>query len=274
MILKNKVAVVYGAGGSLGSAVSKAFAQEGAHVLLTGRSTQSLEKVARYIKHEGGKADVFELDALKEKAVRTFICSVVEQYGRLDISFNAVGLQDKQDIPLINMSLEDFHRPIEIAMRTQFITGTAAARVMTRQGSGVILSVTATPGGIGYPKVGGFGPACCAIEGLVRNFASEVGPMGVRVINIRSAGSPDSRPFTEAIENMGEVALEFIHKLEGDTMLKALPMIKDIANVAAFLASEKAGKITGVTIDVTSGTTSALNYTVAQIPFLGNTIDR
>ncbi|RAW02938.1 SDR family NAD(P)-dependent oxidoreductase [Pseudochryseolinea flava] len=267
MILKNKVAIVYGAGGSLGSAVSKAFAAEGAHVLLTGIRSKSLEKVASQIKQVGGKADVFELDALSEKAVRTFIGFAVEEYGHLDVSFNAIGLQDKQDIPLVHMSLEDFYRPIEIAMRTQFITGTAAARVMSKQGSGVILSVTATPGGIGYPKVGGFGPACCAIEGLVRNFASEVGPMGVRVINIRSAGSPDSRPFTEAIANMGEVALDFIHKLEDDTMLKTLPMIKDIANVAAFLASDKAGKITGVTIDVTSGTTSALNYTAAQIPF-------
>jgi 3-oxoacyl-[acyl-carrier protein] reductase len=267
MILKKKIAIVYGAGGSLGSAVSKAFASEGAHVLLTGLRFNSLTKVADQIANAGGKADVFELDALNEKAVRTFVGSAMEQYGSLDISFNAIGLQDKQDIPLVNMSLDDFQRPIEIAMRTQFITGTAAARVMSRRGSGVILSVTATPGGIGYPKVGGFGPACCAIEGFVRNFAAEVGPLGVRVINIRSAGSPDSRPFTEAIKNMGDVALEFIQKLEDDTMLKTLPMIKDIANVAAFLASDKAGKITGVTIDVTSGTTSALNYTVAQIPF-------
>jgi 3-oxoacyl-[acyl-carrier protein] reductase len=267
MILKNKVAIVYGANGSLGSAVSKAFASEGAHVLLTGLNFTALSKLAGQINSNGGKADVFELDALNEKAVRTFVGSAIERYGSLDVSFNAVGLQDRQDIPLVNMSLDDYLRPIDIAMRTQFITGTAAARVMSKQGSGVILSITATPGGIGYPKVGGFGPACCAIEGFVRNFASEVGPAGVRVINIRSAGSPDSRPFTEAVKSMGEVALDFIQKLEDDTMLKSLPMIKDIANVAAFLASDKAGKITGVTIDVTSGTTSALNYTAAQIPF-------
>jgi len=71
---------------------------------------------------------------------------------------------------------------------------------MAKQKSGVILSLTATPGGIGYPMVGGFGPACCAIEAFSRNLASELGPHGVRVVNLRSAGSHDSRPFREALE--------------------------------------------------------------------------
>lgn len=86
------------------------------------------------------------------------------------------------------------------AMETQFITATAAARVMVKQRSGVILSLTATPGGIGYANVGGFGPACCAIEGLSRDLGAELGLYGVRVVNIRSAGSPDSRVFKEALE--------------------------------------------------------------------------
>jgi 3-oxoacyl-[acyl-carrier protein] reductase len=162
----------------------------------------------------------------------------------------------------------DFVRPVEIAMRTQFLTATAAARIMSRQGSGVILTLTATPGGIGYPLVGGFGPACCAIESLSKNLAAEVGPRGVRVVNIRSAGSPDSRPFREAIERGGEDVQAFIGKLKADTMLKELPLMKDIANAAIFLASDLAGRITGVTLDITAGTTSALNYQVTPIAFV------
>jgi enoyl-[acyl-carrier-protein] reductase (NADH) len=129
------------------------------------------------------------------------------------------------------------------------------------QKSGVILSLTATPGGIGYALVGGFGPACSAIEAFSRDFAAELGPRGVRVVNLRSAGSPDSRPFREALDQGGEEMKDFMAKLRADTMLKKMPMMKDIANAAVFLASDLADKITGVTLDVTAGTTSALNYT-------------
>jgi 3-oxoacyl-[acyl-carrier protein] reductase len=149
---------------------------------------------------------------------------------------------------------------VRIAMATQFITSTSAARIMKQQRSGVILSLTATPGGIGYPNVGGFGPACSAIEGFSRNLASELGPFGVRVVNVRSAGSPDSRVFREAIEEGGEAATTLIQQMKDDTMLKDLPSMAEIASVAVFLASAMAAKITGVTVDVTCGTTAALNY--------------
>jgi 3-oxoacyl-[acyl-carrier protein] reductase len=166
------------------------------------------------------------------------------------------------------MSSEDFVRPVRTAMLTQFLTATAAGRIMSKQGSGVVLSLTATPGGIGYSMVGGFGPACCAIEAFSRNLAAELGPKGVRVVNIRSAGSPDSRPFKEAIAEGGEKAEKFLEKLKSDTMLKELPLMKDIANAAVFLASDMAGKITGVTLDVTVGTTAALNYEPPSIAFV------
>jgi NAD(P)-dependent dehydrogenase (short-subunit alcohol dehydrogenase family) len=152
-------------------------------------------------------------------------------------------------------------------METHFITSTAAGRLMKKQGSGVILSLTATPGGIGYANVGGFGPACCAIESFARDLASELGPYGVRVVNIRSGGSPDSEVFKNALAQGGEQAKDFIGKLEEDTMLKQLPLMEDIANTAVFLSSEMARKITGCTIDVTCGTTSALNYKVTPIAF-------
>ncbi|MGH8432028.1 MAG: SDR family oxidoreductase, partial [Solimonas sp.] len=173
-----------------------------------------------------------------------------------------------QGSALVDMAAEDFVRPVRTAMLTQFLTATAAGRVMARQRSGVVLTLSATPGGIGYPMVGGFGPACCAIEAFSTNLAAELGPHGVRVVNIRSAGSPDSRPFREAVAQDGEQARAFFARLENDTMLKELPLMNDIANAAVFLASNLAGKITGVTLDVTAGTTSALNYQVPTIAFV------
>jgi len=267
MMLQNKIAVIYGAGGSLGGAVSRAFANAGAKLFLTGRDISSVQKVADEITASGGVVEIAEVDALDEKGVHRHMEEVVRKAGTVDISFNAIGLEDTQDIPLVNMQLEDFIRPITRAMQTQFLTATAAGRAMMKQSSGVILSLTATPGGIGYPNVGGFGPACCAMESFSRNLASELGVHGIRVVNIRSAGSPDSRVFKEAIDKGGEQIMAVIKRLEADTMLKTLPLMEDIANTAVFLSSSMAAKTTGVTIDVTCGTTSALNHIVGTIPF-------
>jgi 3-oxoacyl-[acyl-carrier protein] reductase len=268
MLLKNKNAVIYGVSDSMAGAFARAFAREGARVFLTGRSFEKVEKVANEIVAAGGKADAAQIDALNEKEIADHLEAVIAIAGTVDISFNGIGIQDTQDIPLIDMSLADFVRPVAIAMQTQFLTTTAAGRIMVKQGSGVILSLTATPGGVGYPLVGGFGPACCAIEGFSRDLAIELGPHGVRVVNIRSAGSPDSRPFQDALANDQDAVHDFLSKLEADTMLKQLPMMADIANVALFLASDLAGKITGVTIDVTVGTTNGLNYKIPAIPFV------
>jgi len=268
MLLKNKNAIIYGAGGSLGSAVAKAFAQEGARVFLTGPSIQSLEKVAGEIRDTGGKADIDLVNALDEQSIKNHVEKVIHSKHSIDISFNAVGLEDVQDIPLIDMELNDFIRPITRAMQTQFLTAKIVGSIMKTQRSGVILSITATPGGMSYPNVGGFGPACNAIEGFSKNLAAELGQSGVRVITIRSAGSPDSRPFQEALDQNKEMADIFIRKLAEDTMLNRLPSVKDIANIAAFLASTHAAAITGVTIDATSGTTSGLNASKIPIAFI------
>lgn len=265
MLLQNKNAVIYGAGGSIGGAVARRLASEGATIFLTGLHKQSLQRVADDIIASNGKAFIEEVDALDEKAVNTHIKKMQSEAGSVDISFNAIGVEGTQNILLADMTLDDFIHPIDIAMTTQFITATAAVRTMMQQRSGIILSITATPGGIAYPKVGGFGPACCAIEGFSRDLASEVGQHGIRVVNIRSAGSPDSRPFMQALQHDENFTRAFIKKLEADTMLKELPMMEDIANVAVFLASDLGRKITGVTIDVTCGTTSGLN-TMPEIP--------
>jgi 3-oxoacyl-[acyl-carrier protein] reductase len=267
MILEAKNAVLYGVGESLGGAVAKALAEAGAKVFLTAHRLESARKVADEIRACGGLAEADEVDALDGQAVNAHANRVVEKAGTLDVSFNLINIGDRQGVPLVDMSADDFVRPVQVAMLTQFLTGTAAGRIMSRQRSGVVLSLTATPGGIGYAMVGGFGPACCAIEALSKNLAAELGPHGVRVVNIRSAGSPDSRPFREAAAHGGAEVKEFFARLKNDTMLKELPLMKDIANAAVFLASDLASKITGVTLDITAGTTTALNYQVPTIAF-------
>jgi 3-oxoacyl-[acyl-carrier protein] reductase len=267
MMLENRTAVLYGVGDSMGGAVARAMAEAGARLFLTARRIENARKIADEIVAAGGVAEADEVDALDGQAIEQHVADVVRTTGRLDISFNLVNLGDRQGIPLVDMAAEDVVRPVRTAMLTHFLTATAAGRVMSRQRSGAVLSLTATPGGIGYPLVGGFGPACSAIEALSRNLAAELGPHGVRVVNIRSAGSLDSRPFREAAAHGGPEVEQFFARMRNDTMLKELPSMKDIANAAVFLASDLAGKITGVTLDITVGSTTALNYQLPTIAF-------
>lgn len=259
-MLKKKIAVIYGASPSLGGAVAREMASAGARVFVTNRHLEIAEAVARQINSEGGLAEAAMVNAMDEKSVQSHLEVLIKNAGIIDISFNLIGLTVIQNIPLINMNVDDFVLPVSQAMHTHFLTATAAGRIMSKQGSGVILTLTATPGGIGYPGVGGFGPVCSAIESFSRNLATELGPSGVRVVNIRSGGSTDSRPFKEAIEKEALAMEHVLLKMKSDTMLKDMPSMKDIASTAVFLASDMARRITGVTIDVTVGTTAALNY--------------
>src|SRR5262245_43842919 len=92
MTLENKVAVIYGAGGAIGGAVARAFAREGARLFLTGLHLTPVEVVARDVNAAGGSAEAAEVDAVDEQAVDNHLQSVIEKAGRIDISFNAVGI--------------------------------------------------------------------------------------------------------------------------------------------------------------------------------------
>jgi len=263
-MLGNRNAVIYGGGGSLGSAVGRALAAEGARVILAGRTLASVEKVAADIRSSGGKAEAARVDALAEDQVNDHLAQVLNDYGSVDISFNAIDLASVQGIPLVEMKMTDFLRPVTIAMQSMFLTAVSAARIMKQQRSGVILSLTATSASISYPYTGGFSPAGAAIELMSMNLAAELGAYGIRVVNIRSAGSPDSRVFREAIDAHPDKMKEVLTGMEDDSMLKRLPLMTDIARVATFLCSDAARQITGVTIDVTGGSTSGLNYRAAR----------
>src|SRR5215831_9184912 len=107
MLLERKVAVVYGAGGAIGGAVASAFAREGASVFLTGRTREKLDRLADVIRANGGAAQSAVVDASDEPAVETYVNSIAEQAGQIDISFNLIGLGDVQE-PLSKISVEDF----------------------------------------------------------------------------------------------------------------------------------------------------------------------
>src|SRR6266540_1511876 len=114
MMLKDKVAVIYGAGGAIGSAVARAFGREGAKLFLTGRHLAPVEAVAKDLVAAGGSAEAAEVDALDEQAVDSHLQSVIDKTGRVDISFNAAGVRNAKilGVPLVELDVELFSLPI------------------------------------------------------------------------------------------------------------------------------------------------------------------
>lgn len=145
-LLENKNAVIYGAGGAIGGGVARKFASEGGGVFLTGRTRESLDKVAKEITAAGGQAEVAVVDALDEQAVDEHARTVVAQAGSLDVSLNLISRGDVQGIPLAEMTTADFLRPITTAITTTFITaaeiGPHGVRVLGIWAAGVPDSFT------------------------------------------------------------------------------------------------------------------------------------
>ncbi len=250
MLLKGKNAVVYGAGGYIGSAVARAFARDGAKVFLAGRTLPKLEAVAEGITAAGGVAEAAQVDALDPEPIEQHLDAVVQKAGHIDISFNAIGIRgDLQGTPLIQMSWENYTLPVLTGVKTHFLTATAAARHMVRQRSGVILTLSASSSVLSgrdrrFHLMGGFSTACAAIEALTRSLAGELGPQGVRVVCLRSDAIPETWT-TDPVEVR-------TYMVNG-TALGRLPTLNEVANAAVFMASDRASAMTGTVANLTCG---------------------
>ncbi|WP_037312178.1 SDR family NAD(P)-dependent oxidoreductase [Amycolatopsis orientalis] len=257
MSLENKNAVIYGAGGSIGGGVAREFAARGARVFLTGRHESALTKVADEIKETGGMAEVAVVDALDETAVDAHAASVVAEAGTLDISLNLVPRGDIQGIPLVEMSVEDYVRPITTGITTNFITARAAARHMITQGSGVILALD-SGSAQGSPMMGSTGSIDAALDTCIRNLAVEIGPHGVRALGIWVAGIPETftpeklSAVNDQLPAGPEMMENVLNGLKEARMTKRSPQLAEVAATLAFLASDDAMGITGTFVNVTS----------------------
>jgi len=202
MLLQDKVAVIYGAGGAIGGAVARAFAGEGARVFLTGRLQAPVEVVAKDIVSAGGAAEAAEVDALDEPAVDRHLLEVLDKAGRIDISFNAIGIPDTKilGVPLAELDTETFSLPITAYTRSYFLTAHLAAAHMIPKKSGVIMTVTALPARMGTRMNGGYGAAMAAKEALTRDLSAELAPHGIRVVGLRPHGMPETPTMAELAE--------------------------------------------------------------------------
>jgi len=261
MLLQHKNAVIYGGGGAIGGAVARAFAREGAKVFLAGRTLAKLERVSREISAAGGRAEIAEVDALDEKAVDQHADAVAANAGGIDITLNAVGILHVQGTPFAELSLTDYGHPITAYTRTNFLTAKAVSRHMVKRGAGVILTLS-TPGsrmsGSGFL---GYGVTCGAVETFSRILAGELGGNGIRVVCLRPDAIPEALATSHAREVFGgfanragtTVEAMLAERAVSGTLLKRFPTLDQVADYAAFVASDRAGAMTGAIANLSCG---------------------
>src|SRR6266849_5054278 len=256
-LLSGKVAVIYGAAGGVGAAVAKAFAREGASLFLVGQTESSLNLIAREIQSTGGVADVSKVDALSPESVEAHLHKVVTKAGKLDISFNLIGTNVEMGARLTELSDQRFADAAFKRVRSYFITMTAAARIMEKQGSGVILGLTAPNARLPRPNMGGFSVGGAAIEALCRQLAFEVGPRGVRVVCLRTGGTPNNPVLQAVFAHLAKLrgtTFQAIADSEAQaTALKRAPLLPEVANAAVLIASDYASAITATTANASCG---------------------
>jgi 3-oxoacyl-[acyl-carrier protein] reductase len=229
--------------------------REGARVFLAGRTAAKVKAVAKEISASGGSAEAAEVDALDESAIEAHLDLVAKESGKLDISFNAVGSEETQGIPLVDLPLEDFIFPIMAWSKTVFLTSRAAARRMTKSRSGVIFTINAPLGNEALG--GGFPAACAAILTISRTLAGEVGPYGVRVLCLQPNAIPESdslrRSVAQYVGGTGADVDAALASMASSTLLRRLPTLEEVARIAAFMASEPASVMTGTVITLNCG---------------------
>ena len=186
--LEGRNAVIYGGGGASERRWPPPSRRDGARVVVAGRTAETLDATVADITAAGGAAEAVVLDALDEAAVDAHVEQLVQHHGTIDVSFNLIKRGDVQGTPLIEMSADDLLRAVDHGLRSNFLTARAAARHMVRQGSGVILHLNSASGDGAMPGMGSTGPADAATESFMRYLAAELGPQGVRVCGLWTAG--------------------------------------------------------------------------------------
>jgi 3-oxoacyl-[acyl-carrier protein] reductase len=244
VLLENRNCVIYGAGGSIGGAVARRFAREGARVFLAGRTRSSLEAVAGDI---GAAADVAVVDALDEHAVDQHAAAVAADAGGIDVSFNLISHGEVQGTPMAEMDVDDYVRPVTTAVRSSFLTARAAARHMKQRGGGVILNF----GGEGHPPrgyhLGSLQTIFHAIEAMRRQLSVELGEYGIRVVTLRTGGVPETIPSGFSGRD------RIVESLTDASLLGRTATLDDVAGTAAFVASDLGRSMTGATVNVSAG---------------------
>ncbi len=259
MRLNDKVAIVTGGGAGIGKAISLAFADEGAVVVVAARNLPRLEAVADEIRSKGGRATAVQTDISDEDQVQHMVARTVEEYGRIDILVNNAAITGAT-ANVVDIKLEDWNEELAIGLTGTMLCSKAVLKHMIPQKSGNIINISSGSGRHGYPMRSPYCVIKWGVIGLTQTLALEVGGYNIRV-NAVAPGWVEGERVDRAVRTRSEatglkyeVIYEEMIKAAGDkAALGRIVTPHECASAVVFLASDESSGITGHTLDVNAG---------------------
>ena len=248
MRLKDKVAIVTGAGSGFGAGIARRFAQEGAQVIVNDINEASAQRVADEIRASGGQAQSVPADVSKDADVAALVRRSMQTFGRLDIVVNNAGATHRNQ-PLLNVSEAEFDRIYAVNVKSLFLTAKHAVPVFRQHGGGVFITIASTAGVRPRPGLTWYNGSKGAAIVTSRSMAVELAPDKIRVNVI----NPVAGETGLLADFMGEDTPEMRAKFIATIPLGRLSLPSDIATAAVFLASDEASFITGACLEVDGG---------------------
>ncbi|NUS12936.1 MAG: SDR family oxidoreductase, partial [Streptomyces sp.] len=234
-----------------------------ARVFIAGRTQAKLDAVARDIAAAGGTVETACVDVRDQQAVDRHADTIAATAGGIDVALNAVSVPHDQGTPLADLSLEEFMRPVDGFLRTLFVTSKAVARHMGGQRPGVILTLSEPGSKLAVGGILGHSVSAAGKEAFSRVLAAELAPANVRVVCIRphavvdapAAGSYTKELFEPLAASAGRSVQELLDggAMAQGTLLGRLPTLSEVAETAAFLASDRARSVTGTVANLSAG---------------------
>lgn len=243
MKLQDKVCIVTGGSRGLGFAIAIKFAQEGARVAICDVNEESLNKAVEEIKKINSEVMGFKVDVTNKEDIENMVKAIIDKYGRVDVLVNNAGIL--MDAQLHKMTDEQFDKVIDVNLKGVFLCTRAVVDIMRAQESGSIINLSSLAGVYGNFGQTNYAATKAGIVGFTKTWAKELGRKGIRA-NAIAPGLID----TPLMRTLPE-------KIQGK-MAKMIPLQRfgkpeEIANVAAFLASDESSYVNGVTIEVSGG---------------------
>ncbi|MGA6156192.1 SDR family NAD(P)-dependent oxidoreductase [Stenotrophomonas sp. NPDC087984] len=246
-LLTGKVVFITGASRGIGAAAARLFAAEGAAVVLAARSTDALDRIVTEVRADGGVADAVTLDLADRTSVRAAVDRVEELHGRLDSAFNN-GAAIQQPGPLETTSDEDIDEQFAVNFRSHWTAMTAEAALMRRNGGGTIVNTSSIGSRRANPALPAYGAMKRALNSITETAAVTWGPQGIRVNGITPGGTA-----TEMIDAWEAASPGISERINAATPLGRMAEPREVAEVAAWLLSDRSSMVTGAIVPVDGG---------------------
>ncbi|MBJ8497071.1 SDR family NAD(P)-dependent oxidoreductase [Acinetobacter oleivorans] len=261
MLLKGKVAVIFGGSGAIGTAIAKVFIREGAHIYLCARDLNKLQNIAAQLHQLGSVVHTASVNVLDSQSINNTVAQIAQDTGGLDLVINATSFIHNQGKEILELNLDEFVGGINPFLTAQFNISKAVVPFMGGDRGGTMILIVAPSARMAIPGHLGHIVGCAGIEAFIKALASELGPKNIRVLGVRShaivdaiqAGSYTRELFESKAQAMGLSIGQWLEGAAQGTMLKRLPTLSQVAETVAFLASEHANSMTATVVNMTAG---------------------